>query len=249
MNLPPIRLIVFDMAGTTVQDQNEVQNCFFQAAERSGLQAEAARITSMMGWSKKLVFQTLWHEQIGQDHPDYLANVEASFSIFKTVLEDHYRTQPVEPTAGCLELFDWLKAHEIQIALNTGFYREVTNIILERLGWSQGLNANYIGSETSIIQASITPSEIYGSEGRPAPFMIQKAMYRLGITNPHQVITVGDTPSDIEAGINAGCSLSLGITTGSHSREQLEQHPHNGLIDSLLELKSIIKSIATPAAN
>jgi phosphonatase-like hydrolase len=242
-----IQLVIFDMAGTTVKDQNEVQHCFFQAAANTGLQATPERITAMMGWSKQRVFQTLWQEQIGQQHPDYAVKVEASFAVFKQVLENHYKTQSVEPTTGCLDLFSWLKAEGIKIGLNTGFYREVTDIILSRLGWDRGLDADYVGSSDSVIQVSVTPSEIYGNEGRPAPFMIQKAMYRLGVTDSKQVITVGDTPSDIEAGINAGCLLSLGVTNGTHTREQLLQHSHDGLLDSLSELKDKIRAL-TPEA-
>ncbi|NJK36322.1 MAG: HAD hydrolase-like protein [Oscillatoriales cyanobacterium RM2_1_1] len=238
----PIQLVVFDMAGTTVKDSNEVQGCFFAAAEATGLSAAPERIIAMMGWTKKLVFQTLWAEQIGLKHPDYPQNVEASYTKFKEVLENHYRTQPVEPTDGCLELFEWLKSQDIKIGLNTGFYREVTDIILERLGWYQDLDQNYVGSSSSIIQVSVTPSEIYQNEGRPAPYMIQKAMYKLGIKNSQQVITIGDTPADIEAGTNAGCCLSLGVTNGTHTREQLEQYAHDGLINSINELKARIES-------
>ena len=70
--------------------------------------------------------------------------------------------------------------------------------------------------------------------------MIQKAMYQVGVTDPKSVIVVGDTPSDLEAGMNASCRLSLGVTNGTHSREQLQSYPNHGLLDSVLELKDII---------
>jgi phosphonatase-like hydrolase len=238
-----IQLVILDMAGTTVKDKNEVQQCFFNAAESTGLQADVGQINSMMGWSKKLVFQTLWQEQIGDDHPDYVSQVEISFTRFKEILEDHYRTQPVMPTEGCLDLFAWLKSQGIKIALNTGFYREVTNIILHRLGWDQGLNSEYVGTADSMIQASVTPSEIHNNEGRPAPFMIQKAMYRLGISNPQRVITIGDTPADIQAGMSAYCLLSLGVTNGTHTREELAKCPNDGLLDSLHDLQDRIVNL------
>ncbi|NEZ64553.1 HAD family hydrolase [Leptolyngbyaceae cyanobacterium CCMR0082] len=239
-----IQLVVFDMAGTTVQDHNEVQRCFFEAADATGLKADPKKITAMMGWSKRLVFETLWQQQIGGDHPHYLHRVETSYQAFKHILENHYRTQPVLPTAGCLDVFDWLKSQDIQVALNTGFYRQVTDIILERLGWDRGLDKNYVGTTDSVIQVSVTPSEIYGNEGRPAPYMIQKAMYLLDIKDPQTVVVVGDTPSDLEAGINAHCRWSLGVTNGTHSREQLELYPNHGLLDSLSALKD--KGIADP---
>lgn len=230
---PPIQLIAFDMAGTTVQDDNEVLHCFFAAAQQTGLNATADRVNAMMGWPKKQVFQTLWTEQLGPDHPDWAPQVETSYACFRTVLEQHYRTQPVHPTEGCLELFDRLQEKGIAIALTTGFYREVTDIILHRLGWDVGLNAQYVGTRQSRIQISVTPSEIHGNEGRPAPFMIQKAMYRLGIRDPQTVIAIGDTPADLEAGYNAHCRYSFGVTNGTHTQAQLMAHPNDGLFGSL----------------
>jgi phosphonatase-like hydrolase len=231
-----IQLVVFDMAGTTVQDHDEVLSCFLSAAAATGLAAEPEQVNPMMGWAKKRVFQALWNGQIGAEHPDYKRRVDQSFTDFKQRLEDHYRTQPVESTEGCLETFDWLRSHQIKIALNTGFYREVTNIILNRLGWDNGLNSDYVGNESSVIQSSITPSEIYGQEGRPAPYMIQKAMYQLGIKDPQAVAVLGDTPVDLETGWNAHCGYVLGVTSGTHSKEALQPFFNHGLLDSLMEL-------------
>ena len=241
--MPPIQLVVCDMAGTTVQDKNEVQTCFSAAADRTGLKADEADLVAMMGWSKKSVFQTLWAQQLGQDHPEYTAKVETSFDLFRDILEDHYRTQLVYPTEGCLELFEWLRSQGIKIALTTGFYREVTTIILQRLGWDQGLNADYMGTKDSVIQMSLTPSEIFNQEGRPAPFMIQKAMYRFGITDAKSVINIGDTPSDLASGINANCLFSFGVTNGTHTQEQLAQSPNHGLFGSLIEFKQKLISL------
>ncbi|MDJ0557270.1 MAG: HAD hydrolase-like protein [Microcoleaceae cyanobacterium MO_207.B10] len=238
-----IKLVVFDMAGTTVKDKNEVQNCFLEAAAQTGLKAEAEQVNSMMGWSKKLVFQTLWQTQIGLKNPDYATKVETSFVKFKEILEHHYKTQPVSPTDGCLEIFSWLRSQNIKIALTTGFYREVTNIILNRLGWDKGLNSDYLGGENTIIQASITPTEIYHNEGRPAPYMIQKAMYKLEIKDPKNVIKIGDTPSDLGAGINANCFRVFGVTNGSHTETQLAEYSNDGLLKSISELKDKIANL------
>ncbi len=242
-HMSKITLVIFDMAGTTIKDNNEVLQCFLEAAEFCGLQAEIEKVNHMMGWTKKLVFQTLWAEQIGNTHPDYSEKVEMSYNKFKEILESYYKTHPIEPTEGCLETFAWLKSQTIKIALNTGFYREVTDIILNRLGWNKGLNRDYVGSNETLIQCSVTPSEIYNNEGRPAPFMIQKAMYRLGINDAKTVICLGDTPADLEAGRNANCLLSLGVTNGTHTEEQLANYPNDGLLVSLFQLKEMIANL------
>ncbi|MGF1490996.1 MAG: HAD family hydrolase [Microcoleaceae cyanobacterium] len=235
-----IQLVVFDMAGTTVKDENEVEKCFIEAATATGLKAEPEKVIAMMGWTKRLVFQTLWQDQLDPDDPQLPTQIDRSYGQFKELLENHYRTQPVVPTEDCLDLFDWLKSQNIKIGLNTGFYRGVTDIILNRLGWDQGLNSDYVGTADSLIQVSVTPSEIYNNEGRPAPYMIQKAMYKLGVNNSQSVVVVGDTPSDLAAGINANCRLALAVTNGTHRREQLEQHPNHGLLETILGVKDQI---------
>ncbi|QKD81634.1 HAD hydrolase-like protein [Thermoleptolyngbya sichuanensis A183] len=238
-----IQLVVFDMAGTTVKDEQEVEKCFFLAAERTGLEATTDQIVSMMGWAKKRVFQTLWEAQLGAGHPDLSEQIDVSYAAFCSVLEEHYQTHSVSPTEGCLAMFSYLQNQGIAIALNTGFYRKVTDIILNRLGWDVGLNSDYVGGPNSIIQASVTPSEIYNQEGRPAPYMIQKAMYKLGVKDPQAVVVIGDTPSDLAAGINAHACLSLGVTNGTHERSQLAAYPNDGLLDSLMELKGVLVSL------
>jgi phosphoglycolate phosphatase-like HAD superfamily hydrolase len=77
--------------------------------------------------------------------------------------------------------------------------------------------------------------------------MIQKAMYRLGITDSKTVINVGDTPSDVASGINANCLYSLGVTNGSHTYEQLSKYPNQGLFSSLVELKDKIAHLQNQA--
>ena len=162
--MPQIQLIVFDMAGTTVRDDNEVLHCFSEAAQKTGLVAAEDRVNAMMGLPKKVVFQTLWADQLGANHPDHGARVEASYDCFRQVLEHHYRTQPVEPTEGCVALFDWLRARGIAIALTTGFYREVTDIILGRLGWEAGRRDPVYGSAC----ASVVACGRRGPRGPPA---------------------------------------------------------------------------------
>ncbi|WP_373331143.1 HAD hydrolase-like protein [Salmonirosea aquatica] len=171
--------------------------------------------------------------------PEWQTRVDQSYETFTQVLENHYLTHDITPTEGCLELFGFLHKNNIQIALTTGFYRKVCDIILKKLGWLEGLNEQRIGTPSTIIQASITSDEV--EKGRPAPFMIQKAMRLLGVDDAQAVINVGDTPSDIQSGFAAGCRMSLAVTNGTHSADQLAPHHPTRLIGSLREVISIIE--------
>ncbi len=234
---------MFDMAGTTVRDNNEVLHCFAEACKQEGIAAPSARLNALMGVSKLEVFHLLWREQsgAGADPDEIVQKAHRSFQTFRTILENYYRSHDVAPTDGALEVFDWLHAHNIKIALNTGFYRAVTDIILNKLGWLAGLDSNYVGGVGSVIHFSIASDEV--PQGRPAPFMIQKAMSVFGIDDPKQVVKVGDTPVDLAEGRNAGCALSLAVTNGTHSRAELEVLDNDGLLQSLRELPGLLEAL------
>lgn len=235
-----IELVVFDMAGTTIQDRHEVEMCFLEAASHTGLSVTPERVLALQGYSKIYVFELLWTEMIGENHPDLKGFVDNSYQVFCDILENHYATNNIFPTDGCLEIFEFLKQKNIKIALTTGFYRKVANIILGKLGWLEGLNEQYVGNKNTIIQVSIASDEVL--KGRPEPFMIHKAMKLLDIHNTTKVINIGDTPSDLKSGTRAGCRMSLGVTNGTHTQQQLSLYRNDGLLSNISELKQFIKN-------
>jgi phosphonatase-like hydrolase len=239
-----IKLVVFDMAGTTVRDLSEVEDCFYQAAVGSGLPASKQRIKDMQGLPKLLVVQTLWGEAIGPEDPAFADKVAVTFSLFREVLENHYSTAEVQPTPGALETFSWLRSQGIKVALTTGFYRKVTNIILARLGWDRGLDATYRAvSPSALIDLSLTPDET--GKGRPHPDMILQAMKILGVTDASQVVKIGDTPADLQAGHLAGVGLNLAVTSGTHTAGALLAYPHDALLDSLADCPVLLEEYAS----
>jgi phosphoglycolate phosphatase-like HAD superfamily hydrolase len=183
------------MAGTTVQDKYEVELCFTKAARETNLNITEEEILAVQGWGKRHVFEVFWERQTGGRNALWQQKVEDAYTLFRNIPEDHYISAPVHPTEGGLELFAFLKEHYIPVALTTGFYRKVTNIILGKPGWLQGLDNQYTGNENMIIQASVTSDEV--EHGRPEPDMIFKSMQLPGVRDTVSVINIGDTPSDI----------------------------------------------------
>lgn len=235
-----IQMIVFDMAGTTIQDKNEVEYCFMKAVDQTGLITNPEEINSMMGWSKLTVFETLWNKQlIGATENEIKVHINKSYEAFKEILEHHYLISEILPTPGTLEIFDFLKQKGIKIVLTTGFYRKVTDIILQKLGWNEGLDEKYAGN--GLINASISSDQV--KSGRPNPFMIFRAMELCNVNDVRKIIKIGDTPSDLAEGKNAGCYLSLGVTNGTHTKEQLENIENDGLYDNMIQFKSLLEEI------
>jgi len=185
------------------------------------------------------VFRTLWSEQLGADHPLVEANAQRSFAFFRQILESYYLENPMAPAPGALETFAWLKDQGIRIALNTGFYRTVTDILLQSLGWDLGLDDHRRGNGQGLIDVSVTSDEV--PSGRPAPDMILRAMQLMDLQDPLRVLAIGDTPSDLLAGRAAGCRLSLGVCNGSHTRGQLAAFPQDGLLEDLHALRPFLE--------
>lgn len=228
--MTPISLVVFDMAGTTLRDQREVETCFAQACIQTGLSVGPDRILALQGYAKIEVFRLLWTEKLGDNHPGAEDTIQLSYSTFCAILEDHYRQNAVVPTEGCIETLTFLKEQGIPAVLTTGFYREVMDIIWHKMSaWVPE------GS----IHTRIPSDEV--AQGRPAPDMILRAMELVGITDVQEVVHVGDTPADLRAGYRAGCGHNLAVTNGTHSFDQLSPYPHDALLPTLGHVIGYIK--------
>ena len=77
--------------------------------------------------------------------------------------------------------------------------------------------------------------------GRPSPFMIFYAMEKLGIQSEQEVVKVGDTPSDLLSGYNAGVRGNIGVLSGANSKKILSQYKHTHIIPSVRDLPSLLE--------
>jgi phosphonatase-like hydrolase len=222
-----IQLAVFDLAGTTVNDPDGVNQCLRASLQAAGLDVDRAAVNAVMGLPKPEAIRRLLDDRPAARH--LLPRVEAIHEDFVGRMIRFYQSDPsVYEVPGTSEVFGRLRQADIQVAVNTGFGRTITAVLLDRLGWER----------RGLIQASVTSDEVL--RGRPYPDMILHLMRRLGIADARQVVKVGDTPADLLEGTNAGCGLVIGVTQGSHSREQLEVHPHTHLVDSIAQVPGLL---------
>jgi phosphoglycolate phosphatase-like HAD superfamily hydrolase len=81
------------------------------------------------------------------------------------------------------------------------------------------------------------------SQGRPAPYLIFRAMEATGARSVHQVAVVGDTTRDLQAGHNAGVRWNIGVLTGAHDRQTLQRAPHTHLLPSVAEVARVWEAV------
>jgi phosphonatase-like hydrolase len=221
-----IDLVVFDLAGTTVNDEDGVNQCVRGALEKVGLVTTREAVNEVMGIPKPVALRQLIAQATGGNR--LLHQLNAIHADFVDRMIRFYRMDPsVHEIPGANDTFRRLRSAGIKIALDTGFSRDVVEVLLDRLGWKNGP-----------VNATVTSDEV--PRGRPHPDMIQKIMNQLGIKDPRRVAKVGDTPADLQEGTNAGCGLVIGVTGGSHTAEQLQPFAHTHLIGSVAELPALL---------
>ena len=220
-----IRMVVFDMAGTTIDENNIVYKTLQRAINDQGFNFTLDEVLAEGAGKEKLqaIKSVLALKGIKDDE---LA--EKTFKQFLILLDKAYSSEDVFEQDGASKLFEKLRSNKIFVVLNTGYNTETAEMLLKKIGWKKGTDYDLL----------VTASDV--PKSRPNPDMILLAMKELGITDSAEVIKVGDSIIDIEEGKNAGCRFSIGITTGAHTYDQLQSANPEFIIDNLLELEAMV---------
>jgi phosphonoacetaldehyde hydrolase len=261
----PLKLAVFDWAGTTVD-----YGCMAPAAvfvegfRRQGVTITLEEARGPMGMEKRAHIEALgalpriaeaWRQRHGR--PMQSADVETMYNDFVplllAVLEQHADVIP-----GVIEVMGELKAIGVRIAASTGYFVEAMKVV-GKAAERQGYRPEFT------ISANQVPA------GRPAPWMIYRAMEVLGVYPSPAVMAVGDTVPDVEAALNAGV-WAVGVAqTGnevglseaefialplaeqearrSKARATLAAAGAHYVIDGVWELPAVVKVINARLAN
>lgn len=220
-----IRMAVFDMAGTTVNENNLVYKTVRKAINEKGYDFTLEEVLAEGAGKEKLqAIKTVL--ALKNIHDEKLA-VEI-FKRFMVLLEEGYNTEPVTEQENATRLFHALRQKGILVVMNTGYDRNTAEKLIKKIGWQEGIDYDGL----------VTASDVKAN--RPNPDMILLAMQQHGITDAQQVLKVGDSIIDIEEDRNAGCRFSIGITTGAHTFGQLQTANPDYILNNLEELLPVI---------
>jgi len=221
-----IRMVVFDMAGTTVDENNVVYKTLQKVINEAGFNFSLDQVLSEGAGKEKLqaIKDIIISEKFVPD--DSTAN--KIYNSFVDELATAYNSFKLKPQPGAEELFAALRNKNILVVLNTGYNKATAISILQQLGWKVGKQ----------IDGLITASDV--TDNRPNPAMILLAMEKFNIKTAGEVAKVGDSIIDIEEGKNAGCGLSIGITTGAHTYQQLTSSNPDNIIHHLSQLLLLV---------
>lgn len=224
--MPSIRLAIFDMAGTVVDEDNVVYKTLRQVLIDQGHEFPLDTVFALgAGKEKHQALRDILQQKMPADQASAIA--QNAFAQFKPALEQAYQTLDIKPIRGVGEFIPRLRARGVKVGLNTGYDRRTAVNLLDKLGWVVGRDID------SLVTADDVPN------GRPHADAILKAMADLGIDDPAQVLKAGDSAIDVEEGRNAGCGITVGVLSGAQGREQLESAMPTYVLESVTSLDAL----------
>lgn len=219
-------LAALDIAGTTVEEGGAVYRVLTDVVRDHGAPAADADVRVWMGADKREAITALL--ALSGTTPDR-DTVEAVHTEFVTRLTEAYAATPPTPLPGVPEAFAALRAAGVKVVLTTGFDRQITDPLLDALGWDSG-----------VLDGTVCASEV--AAGRPAPFMIQRAMELAGVTDPARVLVAGDTVLDVRAGHAAHAGVVVGVLTGGQTEAELAAEHPTHILDGVHLVPGLLSS-------
>ena len=221
IKLSNIKMLVFDMAGTTVDEGGIIYDTLQEVIEFYNLPIKKNEIHEKWhGKNKHEVLNYYLQKKYKDNWEDYAPRLQNLFdSVILRKYSEDSNIKLIHPKLPII--FNHLRKQDIKIALNTGYPRDIQNFIIDKLNMNEFID-DFISSEDV-------------SFGRPYPYMIYKLMEKNNIQNINSVIKFGDTTNDILEAKNAGCTY-FGVLSGAETKETLEEYCDNYIIKDVTEI-------------
>lgn len=250
IEVPKIKVALFDMAATTVDDMVEkpglegklplVISAYDNAFREADIKMPFDELNDCRGRDKIEVFRekvAKYRTDLSSDKQEDLAQHLHDREFIPALLGN---VPYVKEMSGTTEAFKYLKEQRIYVATGSGFPQIVTDAINEQLGWK----------EKGLVDFG-TCGEGAGG-GRPKPNMINQTLVEAGylpkgidLSNKQEgfdysiVLKVGDTEEDINEGKSVGATI-IAVSSGTQSIEKLVNAGPKVLLPSVAALPNYL---------
>lgn len=222
-----IKLAIFDMAGTAVDEDNIVYKTVLKSLELYGYNLPLEKVLRFGAGKEKRTAITDVLKVVTDSETDEI-EIDRIFETFQQLLNVAYEEAEMRLFPGAKSLMEYCRKNDIKIAFNTGYSEVVALGILNKIGISIGVDIDYLATADMV------------KNGRPAPDMIALICDQLGV-NPLLSIKMGDSGIDIQEGRNAGVKYTIGVTTGAQDRAVLAHSNPDFIVDDLGDVIAILE--------
>lgn len=217
-------LLVTDFAGTAMRDDGAVLSAYRRVLAAHAIPFTEAELNARRGAAKRAVFEE-FAARVTRNPGEVRGLARQALADFEAALRDEYQTGELREVDGAAKAIQALRAAGIKVALSSGFDRALVDMMVGRLGWTDLFDR--------VLGADDVPS------GRPAPYLIYRAMTDLAVVDVATVAVVGDTALDLRAGSNARAGWVIGVLSGAHDLATLGVEPHTHLLPSVASLPAL----------
>lgn len=222
-----MRLAIFDLAGTTLDDLVEGQPLVIVAIRgafaRAGIDVSIEAINARRGFDKSEAIRSLCEEMAAKNASIASEVDELTYRVkdyFLEALNQIMLSSELNEMPGTSTTFQALRERGVAIFISSGFAQETANAVVQRLGWQVD----------GVVHAR-----------RPRPDAVLEAMRWRGITDPEQVVKVGDTVADVAEGKSAGV-WTVAVLSGTQAEASLRQAGPDFMLPSVLDLPGLLVS-------
>ena len=218
-------MMVCDMAGTIIQENGLVYKTLYNSIKYIKPDLKVSDIDGLQGFNKIKVMEHFIKEK-NLNKKDSRLLLNNTNKRFTKQLKQNYTTDPtVRLIHPCLpDYFNDLRNHGIKITLNTGYNKEIQELLINKFNLKNCID-DYISS-------SDVPM------GRPYPHMMHELMNRNYVFDRSKIIKVGDTPVDILEGKSAEC-VTVGVLSGSTTRNQFNVVNPDYIVNNITDIKFV----------
>lgn len=204
-----VKAVILDWAGTAVDYGSFAPvAAFLRLFERWGVPIAASDARAGMGLMKKDHLRAILSRpavaeawRFAHKRPPNDADVEAMFAqldpLQTAVLADY-----AEPIPGLVEVIGELRGRGVKVGSTTGYLSSMMAVLAPEAA-RRGYAPDCV----------VCPDQV--PAGRPHPWMCYQNAIQLGVYPNEAIVKVGDTPVDIEEGLNAGMWCVGVALTGS----------------------------------
>jgi phosphoglycolate phosphatase len=212
-----IRLIIYDLDGTLIDSTTAIVETFNRVIEEQGEPVcPNGEVEEMIGLPLTEMFKRVL------PLPKHV-RVQACWDRFIEIYAD-VGSRKTRILPGVMETLSFFKEAGYMQSIATTKRSDVASGLLSKLGL-----LHYFDLVLGITDVD---------SPKPAPDIIKLTLSRLSV-KPREAVFVEDTTIGLEAGVRAGVH-TVGVTTGTHSREKLSTLSPNYIIDGLAELMELI---------
>ena len=213
-----VKGVIFDMDGTLADSVEYFYQVSLEVLKIAGIPLPSRdRVYALMRVGDDNPLAKLFPP----DHPDPAATLKRIVDSRMDTWMEHYRHK-TEAIPGSLELLKNLHARGLRLGIATSSGRDLP--FLDHWG-VRHLFSGIIGREDV-------------ENRKPHPEPILKCLERLAL-QPHEAVYIGDSPIDVQASRAAG-SHTVGVLTGTSSREVMVHHAPDYILESVAELPNIL---------